>query len=144
LAIAPPQGIAMRATEPLPLYHSWPIDALPDRVGRTVAVGEASGHWRCDLADDKLAWDASIFDLFGLPRTAPLTRELALRCYAEDSRAAMERLRTHAIRFRRGFTLDVEVGPPAMPRRWIRLVAAPVLDGDRAVALEGVKSALPA
>lgn len=127
----------MRATEPLPLHHSWALDAAPvdwdDRSSGTAA------RWHCDLSDNTLHWDAGVFDLFGLPQDISLTRELAVACYAEPSRAAMERLRAHAIRFRRGFTIDVEVGPPAMQRRWVRLIAAPVLTANRVVALTGVK-----
>lgn len=53
----------------------------------------------------------------------------------------MERMRAHAIRFRRGFTLDVEVGPLAGQRRRPRLIAAPLLSGKRVVALKGLKAA---
>lgn len=140
----------MRATEPLPLYHSWPLEARLGQWAQGVALDAAvlpatgGGRWRCDLADNSLTWDPAVFDLFGLPRDIVLTRPMTLACYTEDCRAAMERLRAHAIKFRRGFTLDVEVGPPAGQRRWLRLIAAPVLAGNRVVALEGLKLPLAA
>lgn len=129
----------MRATQPLPLYHSWPLTDRSERFDGLRSQDGRHGRWHCDLADNRLTWDEAVFDLFGLPRDVALTRELAVSCYAEGSRAAMERLRDHAIRFRRGFTLDVEVGPPAQTRRWIRLLAAPVLAHSHVVALEGFK-----
>ena len=140
----------MRATEPLPLHHSWPLDARPGHFAQGLVLESnvlpfaGGGRWHCDLADNSLTWDAAVFDLFGLPRDIALTRPLTVACYAEQSRAAMERLRAHAIRFRRGFTLDIEVGPPAGQRRWLRLIAAPVLSGKRVVALEGLKVPLAA
>lgn len=130
----------MRPTEPLPLHHTWPLDAQAAHFARYAAPHPGGGgRWRCTLPDNRLEWDEGVFDLFGLPRTAPLTRDLAVRCYEEGSRTAMEKLRAYAIRYRRGFTLDVEVGPPAGPRNLIRLVASPVLQGNRVVALEGMK-----
>lgn len=140
----------MRATEPLPLFHSWPLDAQPGHFAQGLVLDAAvlpnasGGHWRCTLPDNRLEWEPAVFDLFGLPRDIALTRPLTVACYAEHSRAAMERLRAHAIKFRRGFTLDVEVGPPAGQRRWVRLIAAPVLVGRQVVALEGLKMSLTA
>ena len=55
----------------------------------------------------------------------------------------MERLRAHAITHRRGFTLDVEIGPAlARPRR-VRLIAAPLCEDGEVVALQGWKRLLP-
>jgi len=51
----------------------------------------------------------------------------------------MERLRAHAIKHRRGFTLDVEINAVTDGRRWMRLIGAPVCEGDRAVRLHGLK-----
>ena len=51
----------------------------------------------------------------------------------------MERLRADAIRYKRGFTLDAEIQPATGERRWMRLIAAPVCEGDRAVRLHGLK-----
>ena len=51
----------------------------------------------------------------------------------------MERLRAHAIKHQRGFTLDVEINPATGGRRWMRLIGAPVCEGGRAVRLHGLK-----
>jgi PAS domain-containing protein len=146
-------------TEPLPLHHSWPLhesrrhfelgailnsavaDALaPERIG---AVGSYhAGCWECDLADNKLSWSGGVYDLFGLPRGAPVSRQEAAALYAEPSRSAMERLRAYAIRHARGFTLDVEIRPVAGAPRWMRLIAAPVRENGQVVRLHGIKLAL--
>ncbi len=156
----------MRVQYPLPLFHSWPLferarhfdlgwidrrgvrvprasaSPLPDQAAELARLG--AGLWECDLADDRLTWSDAVYDLFGFPRGAEVPRADAVACYCEGSRAAMERLRAHAIAHRRGFTLDVEIGPAAAETRWIRLIAAPVCDGDTVVALHGLKFLIPA
>lgn len=144
-------------TEPLSLHHSWPlreearrfeqgwilssaaIDMLePGEVG-ALAPSHA-GYWECDLADNSLSWTGGIYDIFGLPRLARISRDDAAAFYVEESRAAMEKLRAHAIKHRRGFTLDAEIRAAAIgERRWIRLVAAPVCRNGQAVRLRGIK-----
>ena len=146
----------MKATEPLPIHHSWPlheharhfelgcilscavIDVLePAEVG---GLGlHHAGCWECDLSDNSLTWSGGVYDIFGLPRGVPVTREETVVLYCEESRAAMERLRAYAIKHRRGFTLDAEIRPAVGGRRWMRLIAAPICDRDRAVRLHGLK-----
>jgi PAS domain-containing protein len=150
----------MRPTEPLPLYHSWPVferhrhfdlghvfacpppdsslfATQPD--DRQELARRGVGLWECDLSDNSLTWSAEVHDIFGLPRDARVRREEAVALYAEDSRAVMERLRAYAIAHRRGFTLDVEICPASTGPRWMRLIAAPICDGDRVVRLHGLK-----
>lgn len=144
---------------PLELAHSWPlfeqarhfelgcilnsaaIDAIsPASVG---AIGlQHAGCWECDLSDNSLIWSGGVYDIFGFPRGAEVSRDDAVACYSEESRAAMERLRAHAIKHRRGFTIDVEIGPATGEKRWMRLIAAPVCDGEQPVRLHGLKLAL--
>jgi PAS domain-containing protein len=142
--------------ERLPLTHSWPLaeqgrhfdlgciinsvitDGIaPEDIGD---VGtQHAGCWECDLHDNSLIWSGGVYDIFGLPRLARLTRDEAVALYAEESRVKMEALRAHAIRHRRGFTLDAEIRPAVGGRRWMRLICAPVLEGDRPVRLHGLK-----
>ena len=147
----------MKPTEPLPLHHSWPLmgrgcqfelGALFDGDADGMIDPERDafllrrhgiGRWACDLSDERLTWSREIYDLFGFPRGALVAREEAAACYAEPSRAAMERLRRYAIRHRRGFTLDAEIVTPLGARRWMRLVAAPLCEDGRVVALTGLK-----
>ncbi len=97
------------------------------------------GCWECDLNDNSLTWSGGVYDLFGLPRGADVSRDRALRFYSEDSRAKLERLRAFSIKHRRGFTLDVEIRTALNDQRWMRLIAAPVCSGDRAISLQGLK-----
>lgn len=144
-------------TEPLPLHHSWPICEEPRRFdqgwilssaaidvlepGEIGALGpHHAGYWECDLADNGLVWTGGVYDIFGLPRFARVSRDEAAALYTEESRVAMERLRAYAIKHKRGFTLDaqiraVSVGEP----RWMRLIAAPVCKHGRTVRLRGLK-----
>src|SRR3546814_11539747 len=77
-----------------------------------------------------------------MQRGAPVARVDAVARYREGSRAAMERLRAHAITHRRGFTLDVEIGPTPACSRWIRLIAEPLCEGAAVVGLRGLKCLL--
>jgi PAS domain-containing protein len=144
---------------PLELSHSWPlfeqarqfelgwilnsaaIDAIsPASIGALSL--QHAGCWECDLSDNSLIWSGGVYDIFGLPRGAEVSRAEAVALYSEQSRAAMERLRAYAIKHRRGFTLDAEIIPAVGGRRWMRLVAAPLCEGDDAVRLHGLKLAL--
>lgn len=51
----------------------------------------------------------------------------------------MERLRSYAIGHKRGFTLDTEIRPAVGGNRWMRLIAAPVCDGEKVQKLHGLK-----
>jgi len=143
----------------LPLHHSWPLNeqpkhfelgsilnsaaldaAIPHSVG---AVGpQHAGCWECFLSDNSLIWSGGVYDLFGLPREMTATREAAVRMYCEHSRVKMEALRAHAIKHKRGFTLDIEIRPASGGERWVRLITAPVLNGNKVVKLHGLKIAL--
>lgn len=154
----------MKPTYPLPVHHSWPlyerdrffelgrlhadaIDPAPDAAPIAARLGDAPirlGEWECDLTDNnRLCWSDEVYDIFGIPRGAVVRREEAVALYAEGSRVAMEALRRHAIRHRRGFTIDVEICPTQAPRRWMRLIAAPVCEEDRVVRLQGLKFLVP-
>ena len=116
------------------------IDAIePDSVG-ALAVRHA-GLWECDLADNSLIWSGGVFDIFGLQRGTRVSREETIGFYSEHSRAAMERLRAHAIRHKCGFTLDAEIAPATGERRRMRLIGAPVCDPEtgRVMRLHGLK-----
>jgi hypothetical protein len=150
----------VKPTEPLPLFHSWPLLQRPRAfdLGHLMDIAlpglrdlpddrqlteRGVGWWECELADNSLTWTDGVYDIFGFPRGVDVARNAAVACYASDSRAAMERLRAYAIRFRRGFTLDVQIDPAqGQERRWMRLVAAPICVGDTVVKLRGVKQLL--
>jgi PAS domain-containing protein len=146
----------LTALQPVALTDSWPLSeqarhfelghvlnsAVTDLI-QPALTGELGIHhagcWECDLADDSLTWSGGIYDIFGLPRSVPVRRDEAVSRYCEHSRARMENLRAYAIKHRRGFTLDVDIHPAAGDARRVRLIAAPVCDGDRVVRLHGLK-----
>jgi PAS domain-containing protein len=151
------QGICpVTFNEPLALSHSWPLfeqsqhfqlghvlnclitDSTEPVHSGSVGIHHA-GLWECDLSDNSLIWSGGVYDIFGLPRGVAVSRDDAVALYAEHSRVAMERLRAHAIKHRRGFTLDVEIRPASGASRWMRLIGAPVCDGGRVVRLHGLK-----
>lgn len=98
-----------------------------------------AGGWECDLADNSLTWSGGVYDIFGLPRDASVSREECVRYYGEESRAKMENLRAYSIKHQRGFTVDVEIRAAVGETRWMRLIAAPICVDNRAVRLHGLK-----
>lgn len=134
----------MQPMEPVQLHHSWPIveRGLRFPLGLLdVAYGRAlsgDGAFRCDLRDDRLTWAEPTFALFGLPVGAAPRRDVVLPMYRTESRSALDRLRAHAIRHRRGFTIDTQLDAPGRPPRWIRVIAMPEVEGGRTVRLVGV------
>jgi PAS domain-containing protein len=141
---------------PLVLKHSWPLWEEPRRfeLGHVLncavtdliapaRVGELGLHhagcWECDLTDNSLTWSGGVYDIFGLPRGTLMSRPQSVRYYREESRAKMDNLRAHAIRHKRGFTLDVEIRAAVGEDRWVRLIAAPVLEEGRITRLHGLK-----
>lgn len=111
----------------------------PDRTAQAWLAGHDIGVWECDLRDNALIWSTAVYDVMGFPRGVAACRTASVTLYREGSRAAMERLRAHAIKYRRGFTLDVELQPVGGLPRWMRLSAVSVCDGKRVTALRGLK-----
>ncbi len=150
----------MKQNHPLPIHHSWPLFERArhfewgqvhdyDEIGAEPAIAALRdqaasdlpklGQWTCDLAADRLIWSREVYQIFGFPDGARVSRKEAVARYCEGSRAAMETLRAYAIEHRRGFTLDVEIQPVIGADRWMRLIAAPVCIDDQVVKLEGLK-----
>jgi hypothetical protein len=101
------------------------------------------GYWRCDIADDeRLTWSHKVYELFGAEAGSPVDREWAVARYAEHSKAALERVRTLGINRDFSFILDAEIRPEGAAARWIRVLAVPIQEQGRVVALHGVKRAL--
>jgi PAS domain-containing protein len=148
----------MNACSPFPngLRNTWPLweqsrhfelgyvlsSAVTDVIDPIEVGGlglQHAGCWECDLSDESLIWSGGVYDIFGLPRGARITRTEAVSFYCEDSRAKMEHLRSYSTRNNRGFTLDVEIRAAVGQIRWMRLIAAPLCEQDRAVRLHGLK-----
>ena len=139
-----------------PLIESWPLSeqsrhfdlglvlnsVVTDIIGpaEVGALGiHHSGSWECNLTDNSLTWSGGIYDIFGLPRGSPVSRNEAVSFYSEESRASLEKLRSYAIREKRGFTLDVQIRPAVGGSRWVRIIAAPVCQDGKTVRLHGLK-----
>jgi PAS domain S-box-containing protein len=139
--------------DPHPLTHSWPLfDAsarmalanlafsgtlAPEWTQNATAPG--IGLWSCNLADNALTWSSAVYELFGIPTGEALTRDLTVSFYGKPSRDAMESMRKHAIRHRRGFTMDALLRRPDGEKRWMRLTAMPILVDRKVARLCGIK-----
>jgi hypothetical protein len=103
----------------------------------------ANGYWRCDVAhNDDLTWSDQVYDLFGLAAGSPILRDWAVARYSEASKEALRRVRKFGLTRDFGFILDAEIDPEGAPVRWIRVLAVPVIENGRLVALHGVKRAI--
>jgi hypothetical protein len=103
----------------------------------------ANGYWHCDLKqNDKLTWSKKVYELFGLPEGTRAERDWVVSRYVDVSRAALEKVRTYALRRKYGFILDAVIRTDGAGDKCIRILAYPVLFRGRVVALHGLKRAL--
>jgi PAS domain-containing protein len=100
--------------------------------------------WERDLADESLRWAPGVFDLFGLERSASLRRDDVVRQYTPESRARLDRLRSHAIATCGSFTFEAEIRRPDGTPRWMRIVADVVARDGHATHLYGSKQDITA
>ena len=97
------------------------------------------GSWQCDLTNhDALTWSDKVYEIFGLPLGSQVEREDAVAKYREHSRGVLERLRSYAIHRKCGFMLDAAINSLG-DTRWVRILAAPVIDNGRVIGLRGLK-----
>lgn len=97
------------------------------------------GLWVCELPEETLHWTDGTYDLFGLPRGSRPDRGRTVLQYTEESRAALNHVRSRAIATGEGFTLDSEIVTPAGQHRWIRISATVECEYGHAVRLLGIK-----
>ena len=97
------------------------------------------GVWECDLATEALTWTDGVYDLFELPRGAPLDRSEIVKLYEPRSRREMERMRSAAIARGGSFTLDVRIRTARGNRRCIRLTADVETENGTPVRIFGTK-----
>ena len=89
------------------ILNSAVTDALPPQQVGALGVHHC-GLWECDLRDQSLVWSGGAYDIFGLSRGGPITREQSLAHYSEHSRA----------RLRRAFAPTRSVASAGSPSMW--------------------------
>jgi diguanylate cyclase (GGDEF)-like protein len=114
------------------LAHSTKIF---DRASAAARIGV----WECDLPGERLRWTDVVYDIFEIPRGAPLDRKQTLSCYTEESRKTLEMLRGRAIEARGSFGMDAEITTGGGRRRWIRITATVESEEGVAVRIFGMK-----
>jgi diguanylate cyclase (GGDEF)-like protein len=106
-----------------------------DRSSKAARIGV----WECSLPDEQLFWTDMVYELFDLPQEVGLERDEIVKCYTEESREQLIRLRNRAIENRGGFSMDAEIVTPKGNRRWIRITATVECEDDRPVRIFGMK-----
>lgn len=123
---------------PSPRGGAFPPTGAGELLNRASALA-GIGAWECDLPTETLNWTSGVFDLFGIPRGSKIDRRDIVGMYCEESREAMEWLRTEAIVRHRGFTLDAEILRMDGERRWMRLTADVICHDGQPTQLYGLK-----
>lgn len=88
-----------------------------DQASHTARIG----WWQCLLPSQQLIWSNGVYDLYEMERGTPLTRDMTLHFYTDESRQAMETARADAIAHGHEFRLDAEIITANGNRRWMRL-----------------------
>lgn len=118
--------------------RSW-IDAFQGHDARLDDIAPLPASWECDLTTGALHWSPGVFDLFGLPRGAPPSRDAIVAMYVGDSRAMLDRLRAEAVECCGSFTFDAQIRRVDGALRWMRLTADVIVSDGKAVRLYGTK-----
>ncbi|MET3711132.1 PAS domain-containing protein [Sphingomonas trueperi] len=95
--------------------------------------------WECDLATNGLRWSPGVYDLFGIPRGAPLTRDEVVAMYTPESQALLRAVRDRAVAEGASFTIDVAIRRRDGALRKMRLTADVEFENGRPVRLYGTK-----
>ncbi|MDB5663213.1 MAG: diguanylate cyclase [Sphingomonas bacterium] len=125
----------MSAREIVALPRSHQGSDLHARAAALAGIGA----WECDLRTETLTWTSVVFDLFGIAGGSRIDRRDIIGMYCEESRAELERLRSHAIEHRRGFSLEARIYRPDGEMRWMRLTAGTTTASGRSTHLYGTK-----
>lgn len=116
-------------------HSSRELDPLLDCAMATARIGV----WSCDLADSRLSWSSGVYDLFGLSTKTELDRRQTVKMYTDESREALERLRSHAIATRGTFTLDAQIMRHSGDMKWMRVTGVMSHNAFGAPLLHGLK-----
>jgi diguanylate cyclase (GGDEF)-like protein len=109
------------------------------KIFRRASEAARIGVWECTLADESLVWTDGVYDIFEIPRGAPLNRQQTLLCYPEESRRELVAIRSKAIEECSGFTLDTEIITMKGNRRWMRITATIECENGVAARIFGMK-----
>lgn len=109
------------------------MDATP------LTLPPIQARWQCDLSDDSLSWTDGVYDLFGLERGIPVTREVILAMYSAESLEELRRLRAAAIAECGSFTFEAKIRRPDGALRWMRVTADVEVENGVARYLYGTK-----
>lgn len=108
-------------------------------AGHATRLMPLQARWECDLSDNALRWSDGVYDLFGLERGIPVTREEILKMYLPESHAELARLRAEAIATCGSFTFEARIRRADGELRWMRVTADVVAEDGVARLLYGTK-----
>ncbi len=114
-----------------------PLPSVVRRAGDPLIPLPAA--WECELATNALRWSPGVYDLFGIPRDEPLTRDDVVAMYTPESRALLAQVRDRALAEGASFTIDVAIRRRDGQLRKMRLTADVQFANGTPVLLYGTK-----
>jgi len=98
------------------------------------------GHWRYDLADEKVTWSDQMFAIHGMtPRPGGPDLGRLLELYHPDDKGRLATLVEHAVKTGEGYELEARILHPGGEPRFVAATAECVMDADgKVTALVGV------
>ena len=139
-ADARPSGYAETIARQRKLIEEQAADlAHSQKIFNRASEAARIGVWECALPDDTLQWTDVVYDLFDLPRGAPLHRPSIVECYTEESARELEERRSRAIAELSGFVMDAAIVTFKGNHRWLRITATVECEGGVPVRIFGMK-----
>lgn len=106
--------------------------ALTERLSLATAVAQV-GVWEWERSGNSLTWDATMFDLYGLPPLCPLPYDVWAAAIFPEDRAAVEAVRRKVIDDKGSGSAEFRITRPDGAMRDISAIEKAVLDGSGSV-----------
>ena len=120
---------ARRQTESALRFHK----ATLEETGRIAKVG----GWSFDAVTGEGSWTEEVARIHDLDPALPVSKELGLNYYTDDSRPKIERAVENAAKHAIPYDLELQIVSAKGVRKWVRTIGHPVTENGRVVRVHG-------
>jgi PAS domain S-box-containing protein len=114
---------------------------LSDERLRLATLAASLGVWDWDLRTDKIVWNDTLFDLYGLPKDTPAPYEMCKCLVLPEDRPKLDMLLQKVISEQTASSTEYRIIRPDGALRWIHSTKSAVLDDNgQVIRLVGIHS----